>query len=70
MVSIFTVFTARSDVFFFSAATTGAAGTEAPAGASGAPEEDGEPSSGAGAGEATEGAETAVVEEQGEGTRK
>lgn len=52
-------------VWFPPAAATGAPGAEAPAGAAGAPEEDGEPPSGAGAGEAAEGAETPAAEEQG-----
>lgn len=52
------------------AAATGAPGSEAPAGAAGAPEEDGEPPSGAGAGEAAAGAEAAAAQEQGAGPRK
>lgn len=55
---------------FLPAAATRASGVEAPAGTAGAPEEDGEPPSGAGAGETAEGAETAAAEEQGEGTRE
>lgn len=50
---------------FLSVAAAGTPGTEAPAGAAGAPEEDGEPPHGAGAGETAEGAEAAAAEEQG-----
>lgn len=56
--------------FHPSAAAAGTPGTEASTGAAGAPEEDGEPPHGAGAGEAAEGAETATAKEQGEGTRE
>lgn len=52
------------------AAAAGTLGTEASAGATGAPEEDGEPPHGAGAGEAAEGAETPTAQEQGERTRE
>ena len=55
---------------FHPIAATGAPGVEAPAGAAGAPEEDGEPPSRARAGETAAGAETAAAEEQGEGTRE
>lgn len=57
-------------VMFLPAAATRASGVEAPTGAAGASEEDGEPPSGAGAGEAAEGAEAAAAEEQGAGTRE
>lgn len=53
-----------------SAAATGTPGIKASAGATGAPEEDGEPPHGAGAGEAAEGAETTAAQEQGERTRE
>lgn len=58
------------DLSFFCfphAAAAGAPGAETSAGAAGAPEEDGEPPHGAGAGEAAEGAEAAAAEEQGAG---
>ena len=55
---------------FLLTAATRTAGVEAPAGAAGAPEENGEPPSGAGAGETATGAETAAAEEQGEGPRE
>lgn len=57
-------------VVFLRAAATGAPGFEAPAGAAGTSEEDGEPPSGAGAGEAAERTEATAAEEQGEGPRK
>lgn len=55
---------------FLHAAATRASGFEAPAGAAGASEEDGEPPSGAGAGETAERTEAAAAEEQREGPRE
>lgn len=55
---------------FLPAAAAGAPGLEAPAGAAGAPEEDGEPPSGAGAGEAAARTEAPAAQEQGEGARE
>ena len=48
-------------------APAGSAGPEAPAGAAGAPEEDGAPPPGAGGGEAAAGAQAAAAQEQGAG---